>query len=128
MSFNPESRPLRYMGHVLNLAIRTFRFGDVGGINELLDVVVVTDETMDLWRKIGPSGKAHNITVYIRSSVQQKQQLWRLGAETLREAGNATRWNSGLSMIQSLFRNREAVKFFCLNAPDLQADILSESD
>ena len=128
VSFNPENRRLRCMGHVLNLSIKAFWFGDVGGINELLDVVVVTDETMALWRKIGPWGKAHNITVYIRSSVQRKQQLRRLGAETLLQAGNATRWNSGLSMIQSLLRNREAVNFFCLNAHDLQADILSESD
>jgi len=42
------------MGHVLNLCIKAFWFGDVGGINEVLDVVVVTDETMVLGRKIGP--------------------------------------------------------------------------
>jgi len=54
VSFNPENRRLRCMGHVLNLSIKAFWFGDVGGINELLDVVVVTDETMALWRKIGP--------------------------------------------------------------------------
>ncbi|PWW77956.1 hypothetical protein C7212DRAFT_175444, partial [Tuber magnatum] len=41
---------------------------------------------------------------------------------------NATRWNSDLSMIQSLLRNQEAVNFFCLNAHNLQADILSESN
>ena len=91
-------------------------------------MIIVTDETMALWRKLGPWGKAHNITVYIRSSVQRKQQLRRLGAETLLQAGNATRWNSGLSMIQSLLRNKEAVNFFCLNNPDLAQDTLSDSD
>jgi len=118
------------MGHILNLSIRAFWFGDLGGTGsqEQLDVIIVTNETMALWRKLGPWGKAHNITGYIRSSVQRKQQLKRLGAETLLQAGNATRWNSGLSMIQSLLRNKEAVNFFCLNNTDLAQDCLSESD
>ena len=60
--------------------------------------------------------------------MQCKQQLKRLGAETLLQAGNAIRWNSGLSMIQSLLRNKEAVNLFCLNHPDLTPDTLSVSD
>lgn len=83
---------------------------------------------MALWRKLGPWGKAHNITVYIRSLVQRKQQHKQLGAETLLHAGNATRWNSGLSMIQSLLRNKEALNFFYLNNPDLVHDNLSDDD
>ena len=116
------------MGHVLNLSIKASWFGDSGSSQELLDVIVVTDETMALWRKLGPGGKAHNITVYIRSSIQRKQQLKPLGAETLLQAGNATRWNSGLAMIESLLRNKEAVNFFCLNNPDLALDSLSDAD
>jgi len=127
-NYNPECRQLRCMGHVLNLSIKAFWFGDSGSSQELLDVIVVTDGTMALWRKLGPWGKAHNITVYIRSSVQRKQQLKRLGAETLLQAGNATRWNSGLAMIQSLLRNKEAVNFFCLNNPDLAQNSLSDTD
>jgi len=34
------------MGHVLNLSIKAFWFGDLAGLNDLLDVIVVTDETM----------------------------------------------------------------------------------
>ena len=129
-NFNSEYRRLRCMGHILNLSIKAFWFGDMStsGMKEQLDVIIVTDETMALWRKLGPWGKAHNITVYIRSSVQRKQQLKRLGAETLLQAGNATRRNSGLSMIQSLLRNKEVVNFFCLNHPDLAQDTLSQSD
>ena len=128
VSYNPENRRLRCMGHVLNLSVKAFWFGDSAGLNDLLDIIVVTDETMAQWRKIGPWGKAHNITAYIRSSVQRKQQLRRLGAETILQAGNATRWNSGLTMIQSLLRNREAVHFFCLNNVDLEQDTLTEAD
>jgi len=127
-NYNPQCRRLRCMGHVLNLSIKAFAFGDSGSSQELLDVIVVTDETMALWRKLGPGGKAPNITVYICSSVQRKQQLKRLGAETLLQAGNATRWNSGLAMIQSLLRNKEAVNFFCLNNPDVAQNSLSDAD
>ena len=129
-NFNPEYRRLRCMGHILNLSIKAFLFGDMGtsGMQEQLDVIIVMDKTMALWRKLSPWGKARNITVYIRSSVQRKQQRKRLDAETLLQAGNAIRWNSGLSMIQSLLWNKEAVNSFCLNHPDLAQHTLSESD
>lgn len=129
-NYNPEYRRLQYMSHILNLSIKAFWFGELGasGSQEQLDVIIVIDETIALWRKLGPWGKAHNITVYIRSSVQRKQQLKCLGAETLLQSGNATPWNSGVSMIQSLLQNKEAVNFFCLNNSDLAQDTLSESD
>lgn len=130
--YNPEYRRLRCMGHNLNLSIKAFWFSDLGasGSQEQLDDIIVNDETMVLWRKLGPWGKAHNITVYIRSSVQCKQQLKRLGAETLLQAGNATGWNPGLSLTQSLLRNKQDVNFqvFCLNNEDLAQDTLTESD
>ena len=70
-NFNSEYRRLRCMGHILNLSIKAFWFGDMStsGMKEQLDVIIVTDETMALWRKLGPWGKAHNITVYIHFSV-----------------------------------------------------------
>jgi len=122
---HPEYRRLRSMGHALNLPIKAFWFGDSGSSQELLDVIIVTHETMALWRKLGPWWKVHNIT---HSSVQRKQQLQTLRAEILRQARNATQWNSGLAMIQSLPRNKEAVNFFCLNNPDLAQDFLSDAD
>jgi len=95
---------------------------------ELLYVSIVTNETMALWLKLGPWGKIQNITVYIRSSVQRKQQLKRFEVQTLLQGGNATPWNLGLSIIQSLLRSKEAVNVFCLNKPDLAQNSLSESD
>ena len=68
-NYNPECCRLGCMGHVLNLSVKAFWFGENGNSQELLDVNIVTDETMALWRKLGPWGKAHNNTVYIRSSV-----------------------------------------------------------
>jgi len=128
VAYNPESRRLRYMGHVINLSIKALWFGESAGLNDLLDVIIVTDDIIAEWRKIGRWGKAHNIMANIRSSVQRKQELRRLGAETLLQAGNLTRWNSGLSMIQSLLGNREAVHFFSLINVDLEQDTLTEGD
>jgi len=53
-NYNPECHRLRCMGHVLNLSIKSFWFGDLGSSQELLNVIVVTDEIMALWRKLGP--------------------------------------------------------------------------
>ena len=51
-NFNPEYRRLQCMGHILNLSIKAFWFGDMGtsGMQEQLDAIIVTDETMALWR------------------------------------------------------------------------------
>jgi len=63
--YNTECWCLRCMGHVLNLSIKAFWYGDSGGIQDIVYVVVVTDETIAQWRKLGPWGQAHNITIYI---------------------------------------------------------------
>jgi len=49
-NYNPEYRRLRCMGHILNLSIKAFWFGELGasGSQEQLDVIIVTDETMAL--------------------------------------------------------------------------------
>jgi len=53
-NYNPECRRLRFMRHVLNLSIKSFWFSDLGSSQELLYVIVATDETMALWRELGP--------------------------------------------------------------------------
>ena len=128
INYDTEYRRLRCMGHVINLSVRSFWFGEEVDRHVLQDVIIVSEETLAEWRRIGPWGKAHNITTYIRSSVQRKQHLRRLGAETLLHAGNATRWNSGLSMILSLLRNWEAVDFFSAQDIHLSRDRLTEDD
>ena len=89
-NYNPECHRLRYMEHVLNLSIKAFWFGDLGGSQELLDITVVTNETRFLQSKLGTWDKVHNITVDIQSSLQSKQQLKCLAAEMLLHARNAT--------------------------------------
>ena len=70
VSYNSENRRLQCMRHILNLSIKAFWFGDLAGLNDWLDVIMVMDETMAQWRKVQLWGKAYNITAYIRSRIQ----------------------------------------------------------
>ena len=70
INYDTEYRRLRCIGHVINLSVRSFWFGEEVDRHVLQDVIIVSEETLAEWRKIGPWGKAHNITTYIRSSVQ----------------------------------------------------------
>ena len=128
INYDTEYRRLRCMGHVINLSVWSFWFGDDVDRQVLQDVIIVSKETLAEWRKIGLWGKTHNIATYIHSSVQRKQQLWRLDAKILLHAWNTTRWNSGLSMILSLLRNREAVEFFLVQDAQLLRNRLTEED
>jgi hypothetical protein len=128
IDFSSQSRRLRCIGHVINLSVKSFWFGEDVTSRELQEDLIISNQAMANWRRIGPWGKAHNITVFIRSSVKRRKELQQLGAETILKVGNATRWNSGLNMIQSLIRNRTAVDFFCARYTELEKDKLSDSD
>ena len=111
--YNAGEQRLRCGGHVVNLVVKAFWFGDVDR-TLLQDSIVVTSDTMASWRKMGPWGKAHNISIYVLASPQQRQEFNQLGAQTILHRDNATRWNTGYTMIQSMLRNRDAVEVFCL--------------
>ena len=102
--YDASQRRLRCIGHVINLVVKAFWFGDVDR-SLLHNTVVVTQDTMAHWRRMGPWGKAHNITVYALASPQSRQELKKLGGLTVLHRDNATRWNVGYSMIQSMMRN-----------------------
>ena len=119
---------LRCVGHVINLAVKAFWFGDVDR-SLLQDTVIVTHDTMAEWWKMGPWGKAHNITVYVLASPKRRQEFKRLGGNTILHRDNATRWNTGYTMIQSVIRNRDAVEVFCqCHSEYLDSDRLSVDD
>ena len=75
INYDTEYRQLRCMGHVINLSFRSLWFGEDVDRQVLQDVIIVSEETSAEWPMIDPWGKAHNITSYIRFSVQRKQQL-----------------------------------------------------
>jgi hypothetical protein len=126
--YDAQEHRLRCVGHVINLVVKAFWFGEVDRML-LQDTVIVTRDAMAEWRKMGPWGKAHNITIYVLASPQRRQEFLRLGGGTILHRDNATRWNTGYSMIQSMIRNRDAVDIFCLRHSDLlEEDRLSVDD
>jgi hypothetical protein len=119
---------LRCIGNVINLAVKAFWFGDVDRAL-LKDTVIFTLDTMAEWRKIGHWDKAHNITMYVLASPQRRQVFKQLGGITILHRDNATRWNTGYSMIQSINLNRDAAEVFCQRHSDyLDSDHLSVDD
>jgi len=126
--YNAQEHRLCCVGHVFNLVVKAFWFGEVDR-TLLQDTVIVTHDTMAEWRKMGPWGKAQNITIYLLASPQRRQEFFRLGAGTILHRDNATRWNTGYSMIQSMIWNIDAVDIFCLHHSDLvEEDRLSVDD
>jgi hypothetical protein len=119
---------LRCIGHVINLAVKAFWFGDVDRAL-LQDTVIVMHDTMAEWRNMEPWGIAHDSTIYVLSSPRPCQQFKQLGGTTILPTDNATQWNIGYTMIQSIIRNRDAVEVSCQQHSDnLDLDRFSVDD
>lgn len=88
-NFDPASRRLRCIGHVISLIARAFLFGEdadalelelpvtqpsenVGALIEWHDIELseasIKELHFALWRKREPLGKLNNIIIYIRAS------------------------------------------------------------
>jgi hypothetical protein len=102
--YNASEYRLRCVGHVINLSVKAFWFGDVDR-TLLQHTIVVSPDRMAAWRRMGPWGKAHKITIYELASPQRRQVFTRLGGDTILHKDNATRWNTGYTMIRSMIRN-----------------------
>jgi hypothetical protein len=76
--FNKEHRRLRCMGHVINLVARMLLFGvDPDGFEEENQTPKELRKELELWRKLGPVGKLHNIVVWIMRSPQRRQKFYK---------------------------------------------------
>ena len=74
-NWQPETHRLRCFGHILNLSVKAFWFGERFSRNrapELYEMIVVNQDGLDeddsdeaKWQKMGPWGKIHNICNYI---------------------------------------------------------------
>jgi hAT family C-terminal dimerisation region len=140
-----ERHRLRCFGHVLNLSVRAFWFGEMGskiGQQETYYEMIVVDEENEesvesskrrtdefaKWRKMGPWGKIHNVCVYIRGSTQRKELFRQIGAQKMVTAENATRWNTGYDMVKTALELRNEIERFCIRHPDLDDDALTNEE
>jgi hypothetical protein len=84
---------------------------------------------MKLWRKKGPLGKLHNVSVYITMSTQRLDAFRLISGNLRLPRDNSTRWNSWYRMLVRALLLREAINTYTLmNRVDLQDDVLSDED
>jgi hypothetical protein len=132
---------LRCIGHVINLAVQEFLFGNLS--DEVSDSddnssnaeAATREEAMkprskEGWRRMGALGKLHNIVVYIRggASTSKHQEFKDLAGRQV-PLDNDTRWNSWYRMISVAIKLESTVDTFTKQHwTDLQADYLTPDD
>jgi hypothetical protein len=84
---------------------------------------------MKIWRKKGPLGKLHNVSVYIAMSTQRVDAFKLISGNYRLPRDNSTRWNSWYRMLVRALMLRKAIDAYTMiNRDDLQDDILSDND
>ena len=139
-------RRLRCLGHIINLAAKAFLFGpDPNAFeNEVQSSAQYQEDKKEreIWRKRGPIGKLHNITTYIRTTPQRREEFEeKVSAELERQKDriaatarpdedvdtvmkeplmvvqdNQTRWNSVFCMIQRALLLKDPLDLFVKRA------------
>lgn len=131
LEYDPEERQLCCNGHVINLSVQSFLFGD--SENALQDTGVnpaTIEMEMDEWRKLGPLGKAHNIAVYSRLNPQRIKRFRELSGGLLIQRDNSTRWNSWADMLESLLwpEIKHIIDDYIDENPGLEEERLTKTD
>ena len=74
---DPNSRRIRCLGHIINLAAKAFLFGhDADAFEEESQTKKERtrfEEVRELWRRKGPVGKFHNTVSFIRKNPQRRE-------------------------------------------------------
>jgi hypothetical protein len=126
--YDVQEHQLCCIGHVIILLDKAFRLSEVDRTPQR-NMVSVTHDTIAEWRKTGPWGKAHNITIYVQASPPQQQKVLHSGGSTILHRDDETCCNTGYSMIESVIWNRDAVDIIGLCSSDmLEEDPLCVDD
>jgi hypothetical protein len=129
--FNPTTRRLRCTGHIINLAVKAFLFGNSTEAIRDETYQPGTEEELERWRKCGPLGRAHNICLHSRGSPQRIKEFKELSGGLLIRRDNDTRWNSWFMMLESMLKPkvRSAIAQYTANHVDsLELDRLVPAD
>ena len=94
--YNATLYRLRYIGHIINLAVNSFLFvTDTEDLEEPQNRTLQEDlKEIQEQRRKGPLSKLHNIIVNIQSSPQHKKEFTLLAKNRRTIRDNKTRWNS----------------------------------
>ena len=119
-----SDRRVRCFGHILNLAVKAFLFGNGQDKfdDDIPDSDVFEEEAHKLWQKTGPVGKLHNLVAWIRRSDALTQSFLRLQEDWNEKhptdqrkvlhlvKDNATRWLSQYYMIERALVRKEVIE------------------
>lgn len=86
------------MGHIINLSVQAFLFGDDKDDINPGDNLVELEA--GIWRTKGALGKLHNIVVFVDRSPQRISEFQEYSGGIKLHRDNATRWNSWSQMIR----------------------------
>ena len=125
--FDPVTRRLRCFGHVINLVVKAFLWGEDPEAFEIevtnYQALEKEQEELLAWRKKGPCGKLHNLLVYITRSPQRRdrfeekvKQLHPHSSLLTLICGNETRWGGDYNSIVRALELREALEDFVSSA------------
>lgn len=128
--FNPKHQRIRCQGHIINLAVDAFlSIKDKDLIDTTEDNrALITLEELQKWRKSGPLGRLHILTIKIHSSPQLLQKFKAISGGLTVPRDNSTRWLSWHKTIERGLQLREAIdRFYDLCIED-DPDRLMEED
>ena len=110
---------LRCNSHIINLAVCDFIFGKHPDAEKQVDGTLESRsgpnfQELNIWRRLGPLGKLHNIIFYIMASPQRIQVFIQWSGGHIPQGNNKSWWNSGCMMSDwSLTKTRVIFFLFC---------------
>ena len=129
--YDPYHRRLRCNGHIINLIVQAFLFGQEEDdyFDDDDDVISPSEEQLARWRRYGPLGKLHNIVTWIMGSPQRIQAFKKLSNDLMPRRDNSTRWNSWYEMIDRAIRYlKSSIIQTVYETPALSKDALAHND
>jgi hAT family C-terminal dimerisation region len=147
MMWDYKTNQIRCIGHIINLIVQAFLFGQLKEEElevydreetERSEIMVEVEQQrvrqqqcarqqQRVRQQMSSLGKLHNIVVHIRSSASRTKQF-------VKEAGgripldNRTRWNSWHAMLEQALNFEKSIDYYLKTQPDLNLDILKPKD
>jgi hypothetical protein len=135
MEWNYETNQIRCIGHIINLIVQAFLFGQLREDEleqfdrEESEGIQYNDEAQQqrVRQQMSSLGKLHNIVVHIRRSAG-RTKAFKAQAGVRIPLDNRTRWNSWYNMLQEAVQHEKSIDFYLKGQPDLKLDVLKTKD
>jgi hypothetical protein len=136
MEWNYETNQIRCVGHIINLIVQAFLFGELQE-DELENFerdekqeysIDIDKQKQRVRQQMSSMGKLHNIVVHIRSSAARTKAFCDNSEGKRIILDNRTRWNSWHNMLERALDLEKSVDFYLKNQSDLKLDVLKPKD